>query len=134
MDINCQTYLEFNESSFIPTPFVNKWINLLIPKGILGSYLLIKNGVVFYVGRSDSCLRTRLVNHELKNQATHVVWVTVSDANKAYQQECYWYNIFKDSTLNKIIPAKPAFQKKSSPFLEINEYVMSSFSNMLRLI
>lgn len=109
--------LSFGSLNINPVPFDNFWLNQLIPKNIAGAYLLINNGLTIYVGRSDTCLFTRLTKHEHKVKATHVVWKVASSPIHAYHQECYWYAHFKGVTLNQIEPARPIKQLGRSPFL-----------------
>ena len=96
---------------FVPTLIQAK----LGRTGICGAYVLGKlvesTFVPTYVGRSDSCLRTRLSKHELLGdpRATHVVWRETGSPRAAYNYECTLYHTHAEdhSLINEIHPAAP---------------------------
>lgn len=59
-------------------------VRALIPTGVIGAYLFLQNDIPIYVGRSDVCLRTRLVNHPLSKVATHLMFQPCKDSFQAY--------------------------------------------------
>lgn len=95
-----------------------KLLRAVLPSRVIGTYLLLKSSKPIYVGRSDSCLLTRLCNHELLDQATHVVWEPCESAKKAFCLEASWYHCYAKHgmLLNQIHPAKPAGYEKNCPF------------------
>ncbi len=111
----------FEEGDIFPTAisYSTSLIRSLIPSGVSGAYVLIKNGLPFYVGRSDTCLMSRLCSHNYMFEATHVYWEVCGTVVRSYHQECYWYTVFleKYSLKNKIKPARPIGVEKESPFL-----------------
>ncbi len=64
-----------------------------------------------YVGRSDSCLLTRILNHNHREKVTHVEWEIWSSPKKSYDRECSLYhNLLEQESLeifNEIHPASP---------------------------
>lgn len=75
---------------------------------VLGCYESGRLRVV-YVGRSDSCLLTRLLGHEHREQATHVAWKETRNPRQAYHLECTYYHTHLDKRelLNERHPAAP---------------------------
>ncbi|WP_318476516.1 hypothetical protein [Photobacterium leiognathi] len=128
MDIS-NVSLHFTSSDHTPIPLDSEWISSLIPKRTIGAYLLLAQTEVIYVGRSDHCLRTRLLNHNHRDKASHVIWIIASSALRAYHQECYWYQCYQGDVINKIEPASPKDHPIKSPFLDKKTINMSLFPN-----
>lgn len=84
----------------------------LIPPQKIGVYLLgtyhLGDFHPIYAGRSDSCLLKRLLNHNHRDKATHVVWRFTLTISQAFRQECCLYHTYEDEfLLNKGHPASP---------------------------
>jgi hypothetical protein len=80
----------------------------LIPRNTIGVYVLgnYYHGRFdpLYVGRSDTCLLTRLLSHNHRGRATHVVWRVTRSQRQAYYQECCLYHTYEqDAFLNELI-------------------------------
>jgi hypothetical protein len=90
----------------------------LIPESVVGTYLLLNGSQPVYVGRSDTCLRTRLSKHPLLDVASHVVWEPFQTPRQAYLTECAWYHelIDRGVAINQIHPAVPAYSLYVCPF------------------
>lgn len=95
-------------------------LNLSIPPRVIGVYLLALGRQVIYAGRSDHCLRTRLISHEHLGNAAVVLWRTCVSVRSAYMLEKQWYSRLtgKPGVLNKIEPAAPAGSQGISKCLE----------------
>ena len=98
----------------------------LIPRNQLGVYMLgnrILGGFdPIYVGRSDVCLLTRLLNHNHKEQATYVVWRFTSSPRQAFYQECCLYHTYEEQGfLNSVHPASPKESKLACPICSYTE-------------
>ena len=97
-------------------------VRSLVPKGLAGVYLLGRAPSVgrftpIYVGRSDTCLCTRLVRHELQAVATHFAFELVGNPIRAFTQECSLYHTHLDGGLRNIIhPDSPAGLGLACPF------------------
>ena len=80
-----------------------------IPAGVIGVYLMISLREFIYAGRSDSCLKSRLVTHEHLGSAGLVAWRTCNSAIAAWQLEGLWYRriVGRPGVLNKIFPGVP---------------------------
>lgn len=92
-------------------------IRAFIPVGTVGTYLLLQGEQPIYVGRSDHCLRTRLVNHELASEASHVTFSPCRTAHDAFSIEADWYHRLADmeGARNAIHPARPAGSRVPCP-------------------
>lgn len=106
--------------AFIARPDV---LRALIPVEHSGVYMLLHGPAPFYVGRSDSCIQTRLANHPLLRIATHVAWEPCADPLHAYHLESAWFHTLRASThlANQIHPARPAGERKNCPFCSIGD-------------
>lgn len=82
-------------------------VRALVPSGTPGTYLLLRGDVPLYVGRSDTCLQSRLVNHNHLSAATHVLWEPAREAWTAFCLEAWWWHRHKNTLINKIHPARP---------------------------
>ena len=91
----------------------------MIQNSVIGTYVLICDGQPFYVGRSDSCLRTRLGNHELLAAATHVLWEPCATTQCAFRLEAAWFHGLHgtENFRNLIHPARPLRDSPALPFL-----------------
>jgi len=98
------------------------WLSILLPKGAIGAYLLLREEDVFYVGRSDRCLRNRLANHSLLTNATHVCWELCGSPEHAFHKEAYWYDLLKaeGKLINNVHPAAPARSRRTCPFCDLD--------------
>jgi hypothetical protein len=98
-----------------------RWLHVLLPAGVIGTYLLFRNGRVFYVGRSDHCLRTRLTDHSLLREASHVCWEACKSPEQAFRLEAYWYDALKPAggLLNVVHPARPEGDLRTCPFCDL---------------
>ena len=106
---------EPRQFAFLAVPSV---VRAIVPAGLRGAYLLLQMDVPFYVGRSDNCVQTRLVNHPLLALATHVAWTPCTSPLQAYRLESAWFHSFgvTSELTNQIHPASPAGEQKSCPF------------------
>ena len=107
----------------IAIPAATTWIRAMIPSRLPGVYLFLsRQGQPLYVGRSDSCLLSRLAQHEMLHHATHVVWNVCRDPVRAFFEEAYLYDRYKGdgSLLNMIHPARPHGYDGDCPFCSID--------------
>lgn len=102
----------------VGVPADPRWFKALLPPGVLGAYLLLQGDKPFYVGRSDHCLRTRLIGHNLLARATHVCWEVCRSPVHAFHAEAYWYDHFKEvgRLRNLVHPARPTGDCRPCPF------------------
>lgn len=95
-------------------------IRALIPQNCIGTYTLFtKSGQAlnaFYIGRSDTCLRRRLISHASHRKAHYFDYQVQWTAEKAFIAECAAYHALADATANIIHPAHPKGKEISCPF------------------
>jgi hypothetical protein len=83
-------------------------VKALLPAGLPGAYLLLdRTGHPIYVGRSDLCLRSRLLRHPLRGTASHFAAAAADGARGAFMLESYWWHRYRQQgeLLNLIHPA-----------------------------
>lgn len=111
-------------------------IRMLIPKGYKGTYILYsqdKNVVEpIYVGRSDTDLQRRLLNHPYLGSADYFEYFTFDTAEKAYLSETALFHSFEYSLINEIHPAMPAHSHVKCPFC--NSTYLNTIENRINLI
>lgn len=97
-------------------------VRATIPAGIAGVYFFLRGGRPFYVGRSDSCLRTRISNHERLAEAGHVTWDPCQSARTAFLLESAWYHRLGHGALqNRVHPARPCGDDSNCPFCDVGD-------------
>ena len=98
------------------------WIRLLIPDRRPGVYLFLDGEVPIYVGRSDHCLRTLLISHELLSSCSHLA-MELQIPKDAFTLESFWFHKLKGTPrfLNQVHPACPWHMKMECPFCPIGE-------------
>ncbi|MFJ7421427.1 hypothetical protein ACIQXD_22830 [Streptomyces uncialis] len=108
--------------------FTRAVVNLQIPVGTIGAYLLLQyeqqQAAPLYVGRSDTCLRQRLIRHPLRSRATHFIAAPTRDSHYAYAIESYWYHRYLSTSAtiaNLIHPASPAGTGRRCPYCHETE-------------
>jgi len=69
-----------------------------------------------YVGRSDSCLQTRLQAHAYLEWFTHFVPRPTPDKEEAYHLECLFYHLEQEQTANQRHPARPDHTDMHCPY------------------
>lgn len=101
-------------------PFQRRMIRQVIPPGTTGVYLLLNGKDPVYVGRSDTCLRRRLVGHPLLERLTHVAFEACGSPCRAFYLEAFWFHELMGlpTTLNLIHPARPAASDRPCPFCD----------------
>lgn len=107
--------VELRRLGFIFLPQV---VRAIVPPGRVGVYMLLdEQGHPVYVGRSDSCVRQRLANHEHVGAAAYFTWEPLT-SERAFHIESWWFHhLFGDAaTLNRRHPAPPAHSEAGCPF------------------
>lgn len=98
------------------------YIRLFVPKRTIGVYMLLSNKIPVYVGRSDTCSRTRLLNHPLLPTTTHIAWEPCRDQLQAFRMEAAWFHALESSKLlNQIHPARPSGNSEKCPFCDTRD-------------
>lgn len=82
-------------------------VRALIPEARIGSYVLIDSGEPVYVGRSDTCLRRRLLQHAHRQRAEYFAYNVHHTRIQAYTMECALYHALTPQIRNRIHPDSP---------------------------
>ncbi len=69
-----------------------------------------------YIGRSDNCLRKRLLSHVYDRWQSHFVARPTETAAKAYRLECLFYHLQQPYIRNEIHPAQPDEVSTKCPY------------------
>lgn len=117
---------------FIPYRFTPSVVRQVVEPNRTGSYILgfDKNGFVGeYVGRSDSCLYSRLSKHNHLLKFDYFIFKYASNIVEAFFQECELYHTFLTAKLNlqnMVHPASPAGSNLNCPYCQFR----NSFANL----
>jgi len=100
-------------------------VRALVPDDVAGVYLLLFEGEGIYVGRSDTCLRTRLAYHPYLRYASYFTYEICRNSHRAFYLEAYWFHRLQRDKfqrfLNCIHPAKPQGFSQRCPFCTPND-------------
>jgi hypothetical protein len=94
-------------------------VRAFVPPDHIGTYLLMRGEEAIYVGRSDHCVRRRLLGHPLMEDATHFLWQPARSAFSAFSLESHWFHRLVNSAghyMNDIHPARPLQATRSCPW------------------
>jgi len=117
---------------YIPAIFLPKMVHALVDPMRPGVYLL-GMGPPFtpgYVGRSDTCLRTRLSTHNHLGRFEYFIFRYARSPAEAFGLECeYWHALQQDSDrlANKNHPAPPGFTGLRCPYCQFASSVAEYF-------
>jgi len=99
--------------------FLPEVVRAIVPQGCVGVYLLLGRGChPVYVGRSDTCVRHRLANHEHLGNAAYFTWEPRLTPGDAFYMEAWWFHRLADypTALNRRHPGPPAGSATPCPF------------------
>lgn len=91
-------------------------IRAVLPPKRIGTYRLHRHGGIVYVGRSDTDLRRRLIQHADANRADFFTYDIHWTREQAYVMECALFHNTRHQAMNKIHPAIPAGEAVPCPF------------------
>lgn len=110
-------------------------IRRVVEPGRPGIYILgeFEDGqmVARYIGRSDCCLQTRLLNHNHRYECSYFIFRYASSAKEAFLMECKWWHDFsakRSELLNKIHPGAPSGQNCPCPYCHFAQGIKAFFS------
>lgn len=97
-----------------------------------GVYILGNNVNGFkvgYVGRSDNCLQSRLINHNHLYNFDYFIFKYTRDIRDAFFQECqYWHTSFDAHLANVIHPASPKKSGLKCPYCQFASDITKVFA------
>jgi hypothetical protein len=91
-------------------------VRALVPAQRVGSYLLYSPAEPSYVGRSDVCLRRRLLRHAYDRRAEYFAFDTHWSQVHAYTMECAVFHALRPQLSNLIHPDAPNHLEIHCPF------------------
>ncbi|OAA23314.1 hypothetical protein UG55_103811 [Frankia sp. EI5c] len=91
-------------------------IREVIPPRRIGTYQLHRDDAVTYIGRSDTDLRRRLIQHAEANRGDFFTFDVHHTREQAFVIECAHFHNTKGFTSNLIHPAAPSGEARSCPF------------------
>lgn len=106
-------------------------IRALIPEGVMGTYVLWSPSAPVYVGRSDTSLRRRLLEHARQWPDIYFTFDEASSPEDAYAMECSLFHALGEHTSNIDHPQRVAAD--DPPCLFCMDTVLAITSNRLVL-
>jgi hypothetical protein len=99
-------------------PMMADVVRGLLPSGYAGAYMLLAGQTPIYIGRSDTCVRTRLASHPHMQRATHFVWEICRNSWHAFVLESALFHSLQHAPgmLNLAHPARPSTDPRPCPF------------------
>lgn len=91
-------------------------IRALIPHGVLGTYVLWSPTAPVYVGRSDTSLRRRLLEHARVWPDIFFTYDVAHSPEDAYAMECSLFHALGDGTTNVDHPRRFTFADTGCDF------------------
>jgi hypothetical protein len=91
-------------------------VRSLVPLGRPGTYRLIRDEAVVYLGRSDTDLRRRLLEHAIGRRGDYFTWQMHSSAPSAWTDECSQWHDLPRLAENLVHPARPDSSNDRCPF------------------
>jgi hypothetical protein len=83
-------------------------IRALIPEGVIGTYVLWSPTAPVYVGRSDTSLRRRLLEHSRSWPDIYFTYGVAISMEAAYSMECSLFHALGEHTSNIYHPQRVA--------------------------
>jgi hypothetical protein len=121
-------------SLMIPCLFVPAAIRRTVAPGYPGAYALGDDRGGFmagYVGRSDTCLQTRLLKHNHRYKFEYFIFRYAASIEESYQIECQFWHTSQgqQDLLNIRHPASPLGSNLSCPYCHFARYVTKLFTS-----
>ena len=91
-------------------------IRKVVPARRPGTYRLHRRDAVIYLGRSDTDLRRRLLEHAISRRGDHFTWQIHTDAHTAWTDECSQWHDLPRLAENLVHPARPDSSNDRCPF------------------
>ncbi|MEU5858959.1 GIY-YIG nuclease family protein [Nocardiopsis dassonvillei] len=91
-------------------------VRAMIPQRHIGTYVLFHHGHEHYIGRSDTCLRRRLLQHCTTGHAEYFTYDVHTTPEQAFSMECSLYHTHRHQLINIRHPDQPDHQNTPCPF------------------
>ncbi|MFI7484068.1 hypothetical protein ACH9EU_16830 [Kocuria sp. M1R5S2] len=103
-------------SSLRPFRLTPWLVRALVPERRIGTYALHRDGAVVYIGRSDTDLQRRLIQHATAHRAEYFTYDVHHSVQHAFEVESSMFHNLQGSLTNCIHPASPAATGAQCPF------------------
>ena len=101
----------------IPRKFTPEIVKSVVSQPNRTGVYILGNNVngfkVGYVGRSDNCLQSRLINHNHLDNFDYFIFKYTRNVNDAFLQECQYWHASSDADAHLANVIHPASPKKS---------------------
>lgn len=91
-------------------------VRAIIPDQVVGTYVLFRNGTEHYIGRSDTCLRRRLLTHCATARGEYFTYDVHPTPELAFAMECSLFHTHRHHLTNVLHPDRPDHQSPKCPF------------------
>lgn len=116
-----------------PQLFVPQVIRKVVKADCPGVYVLgnDKNGLDYgYVGRSDTCLRSRLLTHNHLYEYEYFIFTYAKNAQEAFWLESQWWHNCRGSGVSNLIhPASPSGTGLECPYCHFASHVKNALAS-----
>lgn len=89
-------------------------VRALIPEGLPGTYVLWEVSNPFYVGRSDTSLQRRLLEHALNWPVAYFTFDIAQTPGLAFDMECSLFHALGEQTINRRHPHRSTIRSTCS--------------------
>lgn len=121
-------------SLMLPHLFVPSIVREVVAPGYPGAYALgdDRGGFIAgYIGRSDTCLQTRLLKHNHRYEFEYFIFRYATSVKEAYHLECqFWHTSAEQGhLLNHRHPAVPVNSQLCCPYCHFAHHVIRLFAS-----
>jgi len=96
---------------------LSRWVvRALIPAGLIGTYILHRGGSPIYVGRSDTDLQRRLLEHSARARGDYFTYDVHYSPEQAFEVECSLFHALRPTITNVLHPDRPDHLTPLCPF------------------
>ena len=118
----------------LPHLFLPSVIHQVVAPGHSGAYVLgdDRGGFIAgYIGRSDTCLQTRLLKHNHRYEFEYFIFRYATSAKEAYYLECqFWHSsLEQEDLLNCRHPGVPLRSHLFCPYCHFANHVTKLFAS-----
>lgn len=91
-------------------------VRAMIPDQVIGTYVLFRHGTEHYIGRSDTCLRRRLLAHCATTRGEYFTYDVHPTPELAFDMECSLFHTHRHHLTNVLHLDRPDHQSPKCPF------------------
>lgn len=96
---------------------LSSWlIRAIIPARLIGTYVLYRQGSPVYIGRSDTDLRRRLLEHSARARGDYFTYDVHHTSTQAFEVECSLFHALRPALTNVLHPDRPDYGTEMCPF------------------